>query len=282
VPGDYDKISNAGRFAEGGDIIIVEPRIYEESILIDTMFMKNPGPVTLQGAGAKNTTIIGGVSIGGGKSGDIFKIDGFTIENGGIGVQLASITISHCFITKGSSRTTGIGLEYSTDYKIRVEENVIKDVGIGIDCGDNIEDNNYDVLITNNVITNNETGILCNATSPKLRGNRIVSNQIGIDIVRSNPDIGTKPDPGNNTIYNNTKYDIRYSTDEVNEAINAIYNYWGDLEGPIKGGVKIFNFQGIGWVDYDPWLWMDEAWTFSVQPQKKLPTAWGKLKIGQY
>lgn len=281
VPGDYDRIRDAGRFAEGGDIIIVEPGVYEEGILIDTMFMKSPGPVTLQGSGAKNTIIRGGIAVGSGKITEPFKIDGFGIEGDGIFVQTASITISHCFITKIlSDFGTGIGLDYTPDCKIRVEENIIKDVSIGIACSDNIEEkNNSNVLIVNNIITNNGTGVSCNYTSPKLRGNRITSNQIGIYIGGANPDIGTKSDPGNNTIYNNAKYDIQHSTDGV---IYAEHNYWGDPEGPVKGGVRIFNLQGAGWVDYDPWLWMDEAWSFSVQPQKKLSTTWGKLKIGQH
>jgi len=283
VPGDYNNIRNAGRFAEGGDTILVEPGVYdEESILINTGFMNNPGPVILQGAGYKVTVIIGFVDFGGGKVKEPFKIDGFKIE-GGINVESASITISNNFITKSPPDRFGfsgggISLRYDSSYKIRVEENVIKDVQAGIACEGDGEKDELSIFIVNNMIKNNEIGISCHNTSPTVRGNRIVENEKGIDISVGNPDLGTRTDPGRNTIYSNTKYDIQHTTDGV---INAKYNYWGDPQDPVKGGVKIINIQGAGWVDYDPWLSMDETRDLSVKPRKKLSSTWGQIKIGQ-
>ena len=298
VPEDYQEIWAAARFAEGGDIVQVAPGVYKEesSIAIRPSFMKNPDAITLQGAGAKTTTIIGSIVI---EDGGVeqpfkqpFKIDGFLIKGSiyaDINVHRASIIISHNFITSSllNQQDRGIRLRYKSFHRIRIEENIIRSKSVGISCEGNDSINGLiaDVLIENNIIENNETGISCNKTSPKIRGNRIVGNRRGLDISDSmdyitNPDLGTRSYPGRNTIYKNKEYDIQNCTDEI---IRAEYNYWGDAGGPERGGVIFLDCEyrrNHDWIDYKPWLHKNEA-AYSVQRQRKLTSMWGQIKDNQ-
>ena len=286
VPEDNPTIFGAVISADGGDTILVGPGVYEEGvILIIPRLGRKFGALTFQGAGAKETTIIGGIDIntGGEEVKQPFKIEGFRIE-GRIYIGDISITISHNFITHGPPNRRGkvsgcIKLQYNSSRKIRIEENIIKGTSSGIRCeGDErINGKIADVLIANNIIENNEIGVSCDKASPKIRGNRIVGNKRGVYIYESTPDLGTRQDPGRNTIYKNTGYDIMNCPDEI---ISAEYNYWGDAGGPEKGSVIFFDCEykrNYDWIDYKPWLSRNEA-AYSVQRQRKLTSMWGQIK----
>jgi len=281
VPEDHPTIFGAAISADGGDTILVGPGVYEEDIYIIPRLGRKFGALNLQGAGPKETTIIGSIDIktGGEEVKQPFKIEGFRIE-GTISVGGISITISHNFITNSPPNrwdrvSGGIYVGCYIPHKIRIEENIIKGTSSGIRCegDDGINGKIADVLIANNIIANNEVSVSCDKASPKIRENRIVGNKWGVNIYESIPDLGTRQDPGRNTIYKNTEYDIRNSTDEI---ISAEYNYWGDVGGPEKGGVILLN-RGNGWIDYKPWLHRNEA-AYSVQPQRKLTSTWGQIK----
>ncbi len=280
VPGDSRTIQSAIDAAEAGDIIVVSPGTYKEDIEI------NKG-ITLQGAGADETTLFGAVIV---KNADGVTIDGFTLDgqrhtdsHRGIWCSSSGLTISsnivaryHYGITSVSSRTiiednivlenfiAGIEIKTAVEALIR-GTSVVNNTNSGITVVQSLDN----VLITDSVISGNRIGISCIQCAPEIRRNIIEENEFGLECLgRAEPDLGTDDDPGLNVIKDN-KYQIVNPDRQI--TIQAKGNYWGSPVGPDVSTLD-------GKVDYAPWLKAEPLMDQPVKSSGKLIKTWGGIK----
>jgi len=158
VEEDGISLEEAVEMAQNGDVIQVEPGRYA------AVDIENKS-ITLYGAGANKTTLVGEMTLRNMKSGEIY---GFKMElNGILCWSCYSVTISHnVFI--GS----GIFIDSSAD--VVIKHNTFINSGKGIRCSIC----NADVIIEYNTFINNENGIRCRGkASPTIRKNVVIGSR---------------------------------------------------------------------------------------------------------
>jgi len=140
---------------------------------------------------------------------------------------------------------------------IHVRDNLMTNLylGVGILSGGGGE-------IESNSIHENMIGIQLGqvsgvwATAPaaglKIMGNDIFSNIIGI-WVQNITHFSNEVSAEFNNIVGNAEYGV-LNEDPENDEFNAIYNWWGDPEGPTIGAPPASGDAVSGNVDYEPWL----------------------------
>lgn len=104
-------------------------------------------------------------------------------------------------------------------------------------------------FVEGNIVTNNTIGIHLQAhCNPIIQGNIITSNFDGIACVDK-----SKPEIHWNDIYSNTGYGVR--NDDPSVDVNATYNYWGSISGPVQGPKDAVDPEEVSqYVLYNPWL----------------------------
>ena len=144
----------------------------------------------------------------------------------------ASIIRSNYFYQNGANGMTIYGTS-----RPEVRENVFEKTGFGI----NIAQKAAPVLVGNRIIKN-RAGIVAQANArPLLRGNVIEGNTEDgvVAIATSQPDLGTRTEPGGNVFRRNGRYDINSSAS--NQVIPAFGNTIANAR--ISGSV---DFTGMG------------------------------------
>jgi M6 family metalloprotease-like protein len=271
VPGDWHGIRLIPRLSPNLADTLIECEIEYAYGGIFAEDWNNLGPTTIENNIIRNTSVYGI------KSTTSPSISGNTIQNSGIyGIFCSNSLLS---ITNNTIENSGI-------YGIRAElsDGIISDnVIAGILPHDS---ENYGIYllgvtpsttIENNAISKfDQGGILCNASSPKIRGNSINNNLYYglVCVIESSPVVtttevndhtigvwaegGSYPnmgdlsnpdteDNGQNCIHEDTDYHV-YNGNEstVPIFIKAENNWWGEVTpDPLM-------FYGL--VDYDPWL----------------------------
>lgn len=140
----------------------------------------------------------------------------------------APIIRSNYFYQNGANGITIYGVS-----RPEVRENVFEKTGFGI----NIAQKAAPILVGNR-ITQNRTGIVTQANSkPVLRGNLIEGNTEDglVAIAISQPDLGTKTEPGGNIFRQNGRYDINGSASK--QVISAFGNQLANTQ--ISGSIDL-------------------------------------------
>lgn len=186
------------------------------------------------------------------------KINNCTVINSAdaraIYLESGAAIISNCTITAGDSMPgISCGSASLTGNDAQILDNTITDCGAGIAiyAGSPVVEGN---LIANNTGSKNSGlgGIRIDgvSTSPTVRNNTIVGNNVGFNI-QSSP----SPTILFNNILGNIEYNV-YLGDNSNSDINATYNWWGTTDvSAINQSIKDFkNDFNLGTVGFVPFL----------------------------
>jgi parallel beta-helix repeat protein len=173
VPNPYPTIQQAVNAANSTiNSILVLPGTYNEHVILN----KN---VTLVGSNPSNTIIDGG---GKGTVVNVtscnVEISGFTIRNGGKGINLKNSSYSIISENTITMNGNGIYLNNSSQRNTIQGNTITSNNGYGI----NIQSSNYN-NIASNVLSNNTCGIyLNNSTGSKLRNNSMAGNKYNFGV----------------------------------------------------------------------------------------------------
>lgn len=194
--------------------------------------------------------------------------DGVNVES-----TAHNCTIYNTYITSNVAALNGeigikvdsyVGYNNGYSYNVSISDNIVKanDIGILARAPQHHTLTQYDVSITNNVVSGNkwegifvggwdEGGIISNIT-----GNSVAYNQIGIMYQRATHDNIAHY----NDIYNNT-YGMNVT---MGATVNAENNYWGHPNGPYhpsvwpEGGGNPVNGNGLD-LDFIPFLTTNQS-----------------------
>src|SRR6478672_3450077 len=262
----FKTITQALRVAQPNTVILLVPATYSTETGESFPLILKTG-VTLQGnprsrgqdivikgggsfisptSGEQNITIVGadrsgvtGITItnpnprGSGlwiESGSPVVVDNTFTGNTQDGISIhgnsATLIRSNYFYENG-----GNGITISGTSRPDVRDNVLANKGLGIRVTENATPR-----LTGNRISNNQDGVVVEANAqPLLRNNIIENNQrYGlVAIARSQPDLGTKTEPGGNVFRGNGQFDISNQTQNL--SISAFGNQLSDrTEGQIN------------------------------------------------
>ncbi|MHB8997497.1 MAG: FlgD immunoglobulin-like domain containing protein [Armatimonadota bacterium] len=197
VPADYTSIQAAIDAAATGDVIIVAPGIYTESLMIDqkqivlrstdpsskavvasTIIKSSGGGVVAFYEGTTRQTVLSGFKITGGVA---------YAPGGGIYCVGASPTITRCLISGNKSTVGGCGIYFGNGAPAITNNTIIGNIPTlnTSTCGGGIygviTEGEYAPLIANNVIRNNTAkhggGVYLEGGAPILKNNTISGNQ---------------------------------------------------------------------------------------------------------
>jgi parallel beta-helix repeat protein len=255
----FKTITQALRVAQPNTVILLVPATYSTETGESFPLILKTG-VTLQGnprsrgqdivikgggslisptSGEQNITIVGadrsgvtGITItnpnprGSGlwiESGSPVVVDNTFTGNTQDGISIhgnsATLIRSNYFYDNG-----GNGITISGTSRPDVRDNVLANKGLGIRVTENATPS-----LTGNRISNNQDGVVVEANAqPLLRNNIIENNQrYGlVAIARSQPDLGTKTEPGGNVFRGNGQFDISNQTQNL--SISAFGNQLSD------------------------------------------------------
>jgi len=212
VPEDYPKIQDAINAANPDAIIQVKAGIYYEMLFVGK-------PLTIMGENKNTTIIVGRIKV----FSNHVIVKGFTIRNAptlfcGITVYSNSNVISENIIKDNGE--DGIWLWYNTNNNT-ISDNLIEGNTF---CGMSL-DNSTNNMITGNVITNHEHGLmLTNSENNTITGNAFVTNShCGFHVRLSS----------NNLIYHNNFINSPVHSDNSTNTWDngAEGNYWSDYDG---------------------------------------------------
>ena len=122
-------------------------------------------------------------------------------------------TVHNCtFVENGGN---GMSLTRSSGGEIR--DNWFQATGFGLAIGGAAAP----LLLNNHIVNNNDGIVISDSATPILRGNIIENNRRDgiVAILRSNPDLGTSINPGNNRLSNNGRYNLNNATGGIFSAI---------------------------------------------------------------
>lgn len=259
----FTTINEAVNAVDAGGSVYVSPGIYRESVLIEkSLTLVGNGPLSLTGAGATAPKIDGGdatgtILINGPTEPAAVTIRNINITNGKYGIAVlhnARVTIDKNTITgyKKNGVTFGpVFLPEKGDITGRVTNNVITGLGPTDTLAQNgiqISEDNTAVIsgnrIANHIYTTPgnkwATGILVHLSrGVSITNNTMISNQIGINLIRSN----------GNTVTNNIitgDKDTKSGVMVSNSTTEKIYTTTGNI---INRNIITGGFIGI-WSSY--------------------------------
>lgn len=261
----YNTIQKGVNAASVGEPVQVASGTYYENVVINKS-------LTLEGAGSETTIIDGSessktvVEI----TADNVSINGFTIRNGGDGIDLYmcnGITVSGNAITLNDFE--GIAIEDSSDNLISgntVTNNTFWGISLTSSDNNTISNNtvtshtqwsgislagSQNITISDNVLANNGGGVeLVTSSGCVISGNILLNNEVGVELWSSG---------GNsffhNNFINNTEQTLSSSLGNMwNNSYPSGGNYWSDYEGNDTYSGPFQNItgnDGIGDVPYN-------------------------------
>ncbi len=168
---------------------------------------------------------------------------GSQFTNGGNGLlantnAVVSIDSSCVF----SSNDVGVYFHNAASSTLLKGSTLNSNTGNGIRC-----DNASHPLIQDNTVRYNALGIYCtNSSSPVIKGNMIKTNTYGVSAATgANPDIGTYPSSGGNTIaFSSQKHAVNWNEFEIKAEVNCWNVNTGDCYPPAS------KIQGLVDTDY--------------------------------
>jgi parallel beta-helix repeat protein len=261
----YNTIQRGVNAASVGEPVQVASGTYYENVVINKS-------LTLKGAG-RDTTIIDGSELS--KTvveitADNVSINGFTIRNGGDGIDLYmcnGITVSGNTIT--SNKFEGIAIEDSNDNLISnntVTNNTFWGISLFSSDNNTISDNtvtshnqwfgislenSQNITINRNILSNNSGGVeLVTSSGCVISGNILLNNEVGVELWIS----GGNSFFHNNFINNTDQVVSSNSAGLWNNSYPSGGNYWSDYEGNDTYSGPFQNItgnDGIGDVPYN-------------------------------
>jgi parallel beta-helix repeat protein len=272
VPDDYPTIQQAVDHAKSGNVVYVNPGVYYETVVLNkSLTLKGIDYPTIDANREGSAILINAPNC---------TVDGFKVTNsfgeaGAAGVRTKTYVADNSTIKNNISFNNSVGIYNSKTVNTSIINNtVFGNIWSGISCwvavggciADNIVYSNGDGIVlstvgnvsvmNNTVYLHKETGIYLECVDSYIKGNRVFSNEVGIDFASSwhcsfiveNVITGNGwgfkwySQIGSNYIYHNTIDSNAIQAAWYDKEANQILqNFWDD--GPPSGG----NY----WSDYN-------------------------------
>jgi parallel beta-helix repeat protein len=265
--GNYSTIQEAVNNAQNGDMILVNPGVYQENVAVnkELMIVSNPDLAANQ---TNRTYVIGAIS-----EKDVFDIysnnviiEGLYIIGGPSGVERGEVGINlegvqNCSLINNALVLNDIGISLNGSKSNYIDNNLVslgEDGIVLVDSNDNI--------LSNNTVTTNANGIsLNNSMNNTLDNNAADSNMVGVllemsernmltyNIIMRNAD-GIRGDAArSNIIINNSLFLNDIGMYLTGSADNSIYeNRFSNFNNAEDEGTNIWNSSSKGnfWHNY--------------------------------
>ena len=243
--GPYRSISYALQKAQPGTVIQLNPGTYSpETGEVFPILLKDG--ITLQGDisnNGENTIIVGGgnfVSPTFARQNATIRTEGnsqimgLTLTNPNtrgtaLWIESSNPTVSNSTFTNSKrdgifitaegnpkitnnifTQNTGNGISIARSGAGEIRNNLFQNTGFGI----SVNDEATPVIMENQIIENRDGVVISHQAKPTLRNNLIENNQRDgvVAISQAQPDLGTVPNPGQNIIRSNGRYDVYNAT----------------------------------------------------------------------